>query len=160
MVARGLDKNKKEHIKINFLPFIESDVFEWFTNQTNLTNKSIESILNGILNEKLVNVILRKSGIDGNKRFNELNEFEKNKVVKNCTSFGVNVLSTNSFDKAQVCSGGIPLDEIDLNTMESKIVKNLYIIGELLDITGDCGGYNLGIAWRTGFLAGSSVKRH
>lgn len=160
LVAKGLDKNKKEQAKINFLPFIESDVFEWFTNQTYLTNKSIKSILNGILNEKLVNVILRKSGIDGSKGFNGLNDFEKNNVVKTCTSFSVTILSTNSFDKAQVCSGGIPLDEIDLNTMESKIVKNLYIIGELLDITGDCGGYNLGIAWRTGFLAGSSVKRH
>jgi len=57
-----------------------------------------------------------------------------------------------------VCSGGVSLEEINLSTMESKLIKNLYIIGELLDITGDCGGYNLGVAWRTGLLAGTAIR--
>ena len=55
---------------------------------------------------------------------------------------------TKSFNESQVSSGGVSLEEINLKTMESKLVKNLYITGELLDITGECGGYNLGIAWK------------
>lgn len=156
-VAVGLDKNKKEEIKINFLPFIETDVFQWFMNQTIITDKNIKNLLNSILNEKLVAVILKKTNIDNSKKFNELNDNEKNILIKNCVSFKVKILSTNSFDKAQVCSGGIPLNEINMSTMESKKIKGLYIIGELLDITGDCGGYNLGIAWRSGLVAGSSI---
>jgi len=57
-----------------------------------------------------------------------------------------------------VCSGGVSLEEINLSTMESKLIKNLYIIGELLDITGDCGGYNLGVARKTQLLAVTYIK--
>ena len=69
----------------------------------------------------------------------------------------IEVKETNGFENAQVCSGGIPLDEINPETMESKIVKNLYLVGELLDVNGDCGGYNLGFAWMSGLIAGSKV---
>ena len=71
--------------------------------------------------------------------------------------FKVSIIGSNTFNESQVCSGGVLLNEINLNTMESKIVKNLYVVGELLDITGDCGGYNLGIAWRTGLKAGKAL---
>ena len=83
---------------------------------------------------------------------------EQNKLIELCTDFKINITATNTFNEAQVCSGGVCLNEINLSTMESKIVKDLYIVGELLDITGDCGGYNLGIAWRTGFKAGQAIR--
>jgi len=69
----------------------------------------------------------------------------------------IDITDTNSFDKSQVCSGGVPLSEIDLSTMESRKTKGLYIIGELLDCDGDCGGYNLTWAWITGMIAGIHV---
>ena len=73
-------------------------------------------------------------------------------------SFKIEIIGTKGFDKCQVCSGGIPLTEINPRTMESIYQKGLYITGELLDIDGECGGYNLASAWITGMIAGSSVS--
>jgi len=157
-VARGLDNNKKEEVIINFLPFINEDKLTWFINQTNLTNKNIKELLLSVLNEKIVEVIFKESKLNGNMIFTELNVNEQNILIDYCTNFKLEVIGTNSFDEAQVCSGGVSLEEINLSTMESKLIKNLYIIGELLDITGDCGGYNLGVAWRTGLLAGTAIR--
>jgi len=158
IVSRGLDKNKKEEISINFLPFIDCNIYNWFIEKTSITGKNIKNLLKGILNDKLVNVILKKSNINSSKTFTDLSDLEKDNLINSCISFKVLVTSTNSFEKAQVCSGGVTLSEINLNTMESKKDKNLYIIGELLDITGDCGGYNLGIAWRSAYIAGNSIR--
>lgn len=157
-VARGFDNNKKEEVIINFLPFINEDKLTWFINQTNLTNKNIKELLLSVLNEKIVEVIFKESKLNGNMIFTELNVNEQNILIDYCTNFKLEVIGTNSFDEAQVCSGGVSLEEINLSTMESKLIKNLYIIGELLDITGDCGGYNLGVAWRTGLLAGTAIR--
>lgn len=154
-VARGLDENKRETIKINFMPFIDINIQSWFIKQTNLTNKKIKELLLSILNEKIVEVIVSLSNIS-NKLFTELSIQEQNNIIKLCTEFEINIIGTNTFNEAQVCSGGVSLQEINLDTMESKIIPNLYITGELLDITGDCGGYNLGIAWITGMKAGLS----
>lgn len=161
-IARGLFERKKEVIKINFLPFLEFDslnqYIEWFKTQTNVTNKNIRDLLNSILNDKLVQIILSKSFIDSNKSFFELNIKDQEKLINSCIWFDLEIESTKTFNDAQVCSGGIVLDEINLDTMESKIIPNLYIVGELLDLTGDCGGYNLGIAFRTGLIAGRSIR--
>ena len=71
--------------------------------------------------------------------------------------FKVEITSTKGFDSSQVCNGGVSLEEININTMESKIVKDLYIIGELLDINGNCGGYNLTECWISGILSGKDI---
>ena len=157
-VARGLDNNKKEEISIDFMPFIEVDKKSWFIEFTNLTNKNIKELLLSILNEKIVEVILKESKINSSKLFTELNKEEQNILINYCTNFKLQVTRTNSFNEAQVCSGGICLTEVNLDTMESKIIKNLYVVGEILDITGDCGGYNLGIAWRTGIISGNAIR--
>ena len=87
-----------------------------------------------------------------------LTEEEKEDLVSNLTNHKLQIISTNSSLKAQVMSGGISLTEINPKTMESLICSNLYIIGELLDVDGDCGGYNLGFAWMSGIKAGQSIK--
>ena len=69
------------------------------------------------------------------------------------------ITSTNSFNEAQTTTGGIPLTEIDPKTTESLLVKNLYFTGEILDVDGICGGYNLGFAWISGILAGRSINK-
>lgn len=157
LVSRGLHNNKQEQIFINFLPFLEKDETTWFTKQTKLTNKDIKNLLLSILNQKIVEVILKKSKLQESKLFTELTEEEQNILILYCTKFKTNIISTNSFNEAQVCSGGVKLSEINLETMESKVVKGLYITGEVLDITGDCGGYNLGVAWITGITAGEAA---
>lgn len=158
-VSIGLEKNLNEEVMINFLPFIEKNPYEYLTNLLK-NNYSVKTQLENILNNKLVAVILNKTNIDENKSFNNLREDEKVRLINNLISFKVKVIGTNSFDQAQVCSGGIPLTEIELTTMESKLVKGLYIVGELLDVDGDCGGYNLGFAWMSGIKAGIGCSKN
>ena len=101
-------------------------------------------------------MIFKKLKLQESKLFTELTQSEQNDLIQCCTKFKTDIIATNSFDEAQVCSGGAKLEEINLETMESKLIKGLYITGEVLDITGDCGGYNLGIAWITGITAGEA----
>ena len=110
-----------------------------------------------MLNDKLIYCLLEISDIDKNKYFNDLSDYEKRKLSENLCFFKVNIDETNSFDSAQVCTGGIDLKEVNLNSMESKIVSGLYFSGEILDVDGECGGYNLTFAWVTGMVAGKNV---
>lgn len=159
----GLYNNKKVHVNINFAPWFKGDEndFVIFMNNRNerMKNRKIYELLEGFLNYKLVDVMLKINKIDKELQWNELKEQEKINIAKSVLSFYLNITNTNSFDKAQVCSGGVSLDEINLMTMESKLVNNLYIIGELLDVDGDCGGYNLGFAWISGMIAGESAGK-
>ena len=161
-VARGLYNGKKEYVKINFLEGLNIKTIEQFIafmNKRNNTmkNRTISELLEGIINYKLVNVLLKKSKIQNNTKWNQLSTESKLEIAKNIVELKIYITDTNSYDKSQVCSGGIPLSEINFSTMESKKEKGLYIIGELLDCDGDCGGYNLTWAWITGMIAGKQV---
>ncbi|MBE6157329.1 MAG: aminoacetone oxidase family FAD-binding enzyme [Firmicutes bacterium] len=161
-IARGLYNNKKEVIKINFIPFLDykenNEYNNWLTTETNKLNISISKLLERILNYKLVNIIIKESNISKDKLYTELTNKEQDKLISNLVSFELNITETNSYEESQVCSGGVSLEEINLSTMESKLVSNLYITGELLDIVGDCGGYNLTISWLSGILVGGSIN--
>lgn len=158
-VSRGLYQNKKEQLSINFLhPFninTKEDFIKWMTNRNKkVLNRTISDLLDGLLNYKLINLILKLSKIKRETLWNNLSKEEKYLLGNNLTNFTLDITGTNSFESAQTCTGGIPLTEINPNTMESLKTNSLYITGELLDIDGECGGYNLTIAWITGMLAG------
>lgn len=161
LVAKGLNIGKSECIIINFVPWLTSDInefVEWMNSRsTKVVSRTISELLDGFLNYKLVNLIIKKLKIKLNATWEDLDDNLKQLVAKNIVSFEQKIVSTNTFDKAQVCSGGVPLTEINPYTMESLKNKGLYIVGELLDVDGDCGGYNLGFAWMSGILAGSSI---
>lgn len=159
-VSKCLNDNKKIYLTINFLPFIKEKEVTVFMNMrnNNVKNRTISELLDGILNYKLVNLILKVSNIDRDDKWDNLTDGEKESLIENLISFKVNITGTNSFEQAQTCTGGIPLNEMNIETMESLKQKGLYITGELLDVDGDCGGYNLSFAWITGYLAGSSIK--
>ena len=162
-VSRGLKQKKKEDIIINFLyPFNITNEKEFinFMNERNITvkNRTISDLLDGILNYKLINLILKLSKIKREETWKDISDSKKNILSNYLTKFAVNITDTNSFEASQTTTGGIPLSEININTMESLKCKNLYITGELLDVDGDCGGYNLAFAWLTGMLAGTGVK--
>lgn len=163
-VARGLEENKKETVKINFLDGLkiksQSEFIEWMNKRNEkVQNRTIFELLEGVLNYKLVDVLLKMSKIDNQERWEELEDKKIQTLANNIISLNLNITGTNSFDKAQVCSGGVLLSEINVNTMESKKIEGLYITGEILDVDGDCGGYNLEWAWITGMLAGSNCGR-
>ena len=160
-IARGLENGKDEYVKINFLAGLNINTKEEFCDfidkrDKTMENRTITELLEGIINYKLVNILLKKSKVNSNQKWNEFSRDSKEEIAKNIISLKLKIIGTNEFDKAQVCSGGIPLDEIDINTMESKKVNNLYIIGELLDVDGKCGGYNLTWAWISGMIVGEN----
>ena len=157
-VSRGLEENKKYIVKINFVPFIKTLISPWLYNYSNKNkDKDIYELLEGFLNKKLIPIILKESNISSTKKYNELTKEEKVKLINSLRHFKVEIISTKGFDSSQICNGGVSLDEININTMESKIIKDLYIIGELLDINGNCGGYNLTECWISGILSGKSI---
>lgn len=163
IVSRGLDLNKKESIVINFLPFLNfetrKEYLNWFENRNLLVkNRTINELLEGLLNYKLVQVLLNSAHIKNNLKYDQLSNEEKNNLLTALISFKINIIGTNSYEKAQVCSGGISVDEVNYQTFESKKCKDLYIIGEMLDVDGECGGYNLSFAWFSGIISGKSCN--
>ena len=140
------------------MPFTEKPK-EFIKNlNKNTYKKTINELLEGFLNYKLIDIILKKAKIKRNIPLNTLTENEINKLIQNITNFELNITETHNMDHAQVCTGGIPLTEINSETLESLKIKNLYFTGEIIDIDGDCGGYNLSWAWISGIIAGKSVK--
>lgn len=162
MAIRGLDKGNKEQVKINFLFNIglnEKEDFVKFMDMRNerIQDRTICELLYGVLNKKLVDILLKEANVDESLVWNNLSEKEKIEFARMIVDLKIDITGSNSFDKAQVCSGGVSLKEMNLLTMESKKVQDLFIVGELLDVNGDCGGYNLEWAWITGMIAGKSV---
>ncbi len=155
LVAQGLHQGTEEKILINFAPWFQNDkksFAKWLQEQS--LEKPISDVLDGFLNYKLGNYLQKIANIKKDTKKEQINFYDLASLI---LEFPFEVKETNGFENAQVCSGGIPLDEINPETMESKIVKNLYLVGELLDVNGDCGGYNLGFAWMSGLIAGSKV---
>lgn len=159
-ISRGLDSKNKEMVSINFFPqFNDIDKFlSWLEERNNkLKNRTTKELLDGFLNYKLTNLLMKESKVD-DIPWNKLSIDKKKSLATNIISFNLDIIGTNSFDKAQVVSGGVALSDINPKTMESLKVKGLYIVGELLDIDGDCGGYNLGTSWLTGIIVGDNLN--
>lgn len=153
-----LKENKKVEVVINFLPWLKEDAITYFYKRTSLMpSRTIFELLEGLLNNKLLNTFLSILKLDESRKWTNMSKQEKINLINVLTNFHLPIIDTKSFDNAQVCSGGVDLSEINPNTMESLINKNLYIVGELLDVDGDCGGYNLSFAWISGMLAGKSI---
>ena len=154
LVAKGLDRGDKEEIVINFVPDIannQKELLEFLDNYNKNHNFKVSEIVDNLINYKLGNALNDKIN---DFYYNDLSMKQREIIANNLTNFKVNIIDINSFKEAQTCSGGIPLSEINLETMESLKVKNLFFTGEVVDLNGDCGGYNLGFAWISGILAG------
>ena len=156
--SRELAKHNDVSVQINFLPDIK-DVHTYLNERAKVMgNVSMNELLNSLLNYKLTGLLLHLSHIDGSIAYNDLKENQLKWLINNITSFECNILDTEDFSRAQVCTGGISLSEINPDTMESTIIPNMHIIGELLDVDGICGGYNLAFAFITGYLAGKCIS--
>ena len=113
-----------------------------------------EELLTGMLHNRLGRVILQAAGIRGQRQVSELNDYQIREICHLIQNFEIELTETMGMDAAQVTAGGIVTDDFDPNTMESRLVPGLFACGEVLDIDGDCGGYNLQWAWSSGLLAG------
>ena len=111
------------------------------------------------MNKKLAAGVMQKLGISQRTRIGRLDGRDIEETAGCVKNFRLDIVGYKSFDRAQICSGGVTLDEFDGDTLESELAQGLYICGELLDVDGICGGYNLQWAWSSGFTAGSSAAK-
>lgn len=160
--TRALYEKQKVEVVVDFLPNLSfSETNELLMNRKQLRGKkTVEKFLLGVLNSKLCAMLVGMSGLDKNRQSATLTNKELLALTTLIKKFVVTIDGANSFDKAQVCAGGVRTEELDPYTMESKLVKGLYLAGELVDVDGTCGGYNLQWAWSSGYVAGThaSVK--
>lgn len=141
-----LDKKIKS-VVLDFIPNISEADLIYMLNErkTSFSNRKVSWLLNGIIHKKLGNVILKILNLDMNKDLNELTESDFKNISRLIKNFNVNVLSGGSWKQSQVTVGGIDSSDLDIN-FQSKLIDNLFMVGEYLDIYGDCGGYNITFA--------------
>lgn len=121
------------------------------------SNKDFRNALGDLLPQKLIPVLIRLSGIDPEKKVNSITKEERKSLLRLMKALPLTITGVTGYHEAVVTSGGILVDEIDPSTMESKLVKNLHFAGEVLDVDAYTGGFNLQIAFSTGYAAGDSV---
>ena len=121
-------------------------------------NKDFANSLGKLLPTKLIPIIIELSGIDPHKKVNEVTKEERLGLVRLIKGLTLRVASTRSFNEAIITQGGVSVKDVNPGTMESKLVEDLYFVGEVLDVDALTGGYNLQVAWSTGYLAGISVR--
>ena len=120
-------------------------------------NKNFNNSLDKLLPKKMIEPIIELCNIDPYKKVNEITKEEREILVENIKNIPLTISGTRGFNEAIITRGGISVKDINPKTMESKIVPNMYFVGEVLDLDAKTGGYNLQIAWSTGYLAGSSI---
>ena len=154
--AKARSMGKSVCAEIDFFPHIEEDSFVTFMKNRieRQAQKSAEEFVVGLCNNKLGLMLLKESQIPSKVKIEDVFVEKLEKFIKLCKHFSVVVEDTNDFEQSQVSAGGVKTTEINPQTMESIYKKNLYITGELLDVDGICGGYNLQWAWSTGYIAG------
>lgn len=138
--------------------FTDEKLLEYLNTRRKVDTGLCENMLSGIMNKQLCIVLMKECNIAPNGRVNELSNSDIDRLAKICKCWSIKIKNSRSFDYAQVTAGGADCSQFDPETMESKLVKNIFCCGEALDIDGDCGGYNLQWAWSSGRLAGSTIS--
>ena len=140
--------------RLDFLPEISEDVLKTELLRRKQTNLPASELLTGILHNRLGRVLSQSAGISQSRQVSQLSDYDLQQAVLAVKEFEIGLTEPMGMDSAQVTAGGILTKEFDNKTMESRLVPGLYACGEVLDIDGDCGGYNLQWAWSSGRLAG------
>lgn len=155
-----LNKNREVNLEISIIHARNLEELKEYLNNRFLfmTKRSVEDSLVGLINKRLIRPILKEVNIDKNKKISHISQEEVERLAGILISWKFKIIGSLSFKDAQVTAGGVSTKEIDSKTMESKLVKGLYITGELLDIDGDCGGFNLQWAWSSGYIAGINAS--
>ncbi len=159
-VSRDVCQQKGDwSCRLDFLPGVtEQELLEELKRRRNTALPASE-LLTGILHNRLGRVLTQAAGISAGRAIAELPDGALWDVVRAVKAFDVPLTETLGMDSAQVTAGGMVTSEFDETTMESRFVRGLYACGEVLDVDGDCGGYNLQWAWSSGRLAGLSAGR-
>jgi predicted Rossmann fold flavoprotein len=122
-------------------------------------NAPVSSLLKGLLNQKLAEEIIHNLHLKKDMNCGQLEAHQLEHMLQCLTAYQVDVTGYRDYEFAQVCTGGIPVSDIHWDTLESKLVPQIHFAGELIDVDGICGGYNLHFAWATGYMAGKAVGK-
>lgn len=160
-VSEFLDKNNPVKITIDQFPDITKEKFIFSLTKllSDNASKTVKNTLRKLLPHRLSDLFLEMHHIDKNKRSNRITKQERLLLAAVCKTFTLNISSCAKMAEAMITRGGISVKEIDPRTMASRLVKGLYFAGEIIDIDGDSGGYNLQEAFSTGYLAGLSASQ-
>lgn len=165
--TKALKAQKGVCARIDFMPgMTEEELFSLLEKRfhANAHGKSANEALIGLFNKKLIDVLLKESGIGLHLPAEKIRNGELQKLCGTIKQFRVDIIGSKGMDAAQVCAGGVDTGEVDKETLESKLAEGIYFAGEVLDIDGTCGGYNLQWAWSSGYVAGIHAaekgKRH
>ena len=145
--------------RMDFLPQWDVNKLEQELVRRSKTNLPMEDVLTGILHNRLGRVLTKAAGIKGKQYTTQLSDNERKALCRAVKAFDIELSEPMGMDSAQVTAGGVLTEQFDSQTMESRLVPGLYACGEVLDIDGDCGGYNLQWAWSSGRLAGLHAGR-
>lgn len=157
--AKALEERKKVTLRVDFFPDLNNEeLYVQLQKRVNrIPGRGCEEAFTGLLNNKLMYTLLRELKLPVDLPCKKITTNNIKDMVQLLKGFNIPIAGTNSFDQAQVCAGGIATTEINYKTMESKRVKGLYLCGELVDVDGTCGGYNLQWAWSSGVVAGRNI---
>ena len=152
-------KNKKIVLSIDFKPALSEEKLDEriLRDFAEFKNKQFKNSLYKLLPQKLIPIIIEKSEINPDKKVNEINKKERNKLVGLLKNFEVTIKGFRPIDEAIITSGGVNIKEINPKTMESKLIEGLYFAGEIIDVDAYTGGFNLQIAYSTGYTAGNQI---
>ena len=156
-VVSGHERPQSLIGEIDFLPAMtDADLDEKIRQETASEGKKLlAAVLSSWVPRRLVDLLLARAGLAVDRRAAALSKVDRGKLVASLKRMQVPLTGTMGFGKAEVTAGGIPLDEVDSRTMQSKRVPGLFLAGEILDLDGPIGGYNFQAAWSTGWLAGT-----
>ena len=148
------------HVVLDLLPDFSEELLTSYIKQRISTGgyKSAVNFLTGLFAKKLSEVLCDRCKFSKKLTAEKFKEDDITNLCKQIKNFKIQIYGTNGFEHAQCCGGGVSLEEVDPLTMESLKVPGLYFCGELLDVHGDCGGYNLQWAWTSGYLAGKAIN--
>lgn len=144
---------------LDLLPYVSVEELKQELERRRKTELPAEELLTGVLHNRLGRVLTKAAGISGNRAISSLTDLELNAVCQAVKSFEIALSEPMGMDSAQVTAGGMVTEEFDPDTMGSKLVPGLYACGEILDVDGDCGGYNLQWAWSSGRCAGLAAGK-
>ena len=166
--TRALMQKRKVYVQIDFLPDVSEEMVDemlFMRFQLHDRSRTAHEALIGLFHKKLANVLLKESGIAPQDPVTRVSDRQRKKLAAMIKGFPVDIVGSKGMEAAQVCAGGIDTREIDNETLESKLAKGIYFAGEVLDIDGTCGGYNLQWAWSSGHVAGhhaaeAAIREH
>lgn len=160
--VKALDEKKDVQAYIDMLPDIDDEEIEYILSYMVKKEgyRTVEQFFEGMVNKKLVNMVCKKCNIDISARVSEIKISKLQKLIESMKRFNVHIVDNKGFESGQICQGGVDLRTVSSSDMQSLKVTGIFFAGEVLDVDGKCGGYNLQWAWSSGKAAADGVRSY